>query len=123
MNTVDAGFLAAGSAGKASALGGALLLDRFVCDAVRDGIGDGLLDDAAEEAQLEFARLDDAGVLDGRGGNKPPPLAEFQLPFLPTGERDDWAVELFSLSTLEPPAPSTAAALLAGTPLGPGREG
>lgn len=104
-----------------------MLLVRLICEAVRDGTEDGLLDDVAEDAQFALpvpvaVRLDDAGALDGKGGNKLL-LAAFPPAFLPTVERDDWAVELFSFSTLEPPAPSTAAALLAGTPLGPGREG
>ena len=57
------------------------------------------------------------------GGNGWPLTAFPQLPCLLTADREDCAVELFSLSTRFPPLPAAPAEDPGSSPLGPGREG
>jgi hypothetical protein len=81
-------------------------LFRAVDEALRDGSGEGrALDGTEEDAHgvcPGFApmRFDDAG---GNAGNALLADGEDQLAFWLAVEREDCAVELFSLSTLEPP--------------------
>ena len=121
-----AGFAAAGNAGNASV--GPLFLLTLVDARDWEGIGgaralDGVDDDAhGVWPGLAPIRLDDDE--DGVGSAGKVPLDEVvdQLACRLAEERDDWAVELFSFSTLEPP-------WAAGPPFNacpsaePGREG
>jgi len=98
------GLAAAGNAGNMSAA--AVFLFRVVDDALRDGMGDARVlveaDDDAHGVWPGFApmRFDAAA---GRTGNGLLDDGDDQLAFWLAVERDDCAVELFSLSTLDPP--------------------
>lgn len=121
------GFAAAGSAGKASVAGlFALPVAVGGLDVGRDEAGDGFVDDTDDAIQgVAPTRPAPTLLADGAGieGNGFA-LAVFpQLPFLLTAERDDWAVEFFSLRTRWPPLPAAAADEPGRTPLGPGNEG
>lgn len=122
------GFAAMGNAGNASPVAPPFARPIVAAlDTGRDDAGDGRVDDGAAQGtgptRPAPARLADAAGMAGKGLAF---TALFQLPCLLTAERDDWAVELFSLRTRWPPLPAaaTAAADEPGkTPLGPGSEG
>lgn len=79
----------------------------------------------AEVVRATPARVDDDDDDDviGMGGKGLAAAALPQLPCLLTAERDDWAVEFFSLSTRWPPLRASAAEEPGRTPPGPGRDG
>jgi hypothetical protein len=100
------GFAAAGNAGNKSAptLG---FLFKAAEEVLREGSGDVCPLAAAEEEEAQGVcpglapmRFEEAG---GRAGNGLLDDGEDQLAFWLAVDRDDCAVELFSLSTLEPP--------------------
>ncbi len=90
----------------------------------RDGAGEGRAEDGAAHGtgptRPAPARLAETAGIAGKGLAL---AALFQLPCLLTAERDDWAVELFSLRTRWPPLPAAAAEEPGRTPLGPGKDG
>jgi hypothetical protein len=122
------GFAAAGSAGKASAPVLGFLLFSVVDEALRDGMGEARALGAAEEDEDAhgvcpgFApmRLDeDAGGSAGKGLDDD---GADQLAFWLAEDREDWAVELFSFKTLEPPCAGVPP-FSANPVADPGRDG
>ena len=122
------GFTAAGSAGNASEDVGFAIREMGALDEGREVAGEGREEDDADGVSQGVAptlpaptRLADvAGGMGGKG------LAFVALPQLPcrlTAEREDFCVELLSLSTRRPPLPSADAEEVGRTPLGPGRVG
>jgi len=100
------GLAAAGSAGKASAVGALLFAFTFVDEATRDGMGEGralvaVEDDEAHGVWPGLAPIRPDGA--GRAGNGLLEDEEDQLACWLAVERDDCAVELFNFSTREPP--------------------
>lgn len=121
------GFAAAGSEGKASTVVPIALPEGVIgLEVGRTGAGDGLgLDDEATQGvTLTFPAptlfADFGAGIDGKGLAF---VAEFQLPFLLTADREDCAVEFFNLRILRPPLPAAEADDPGKTPLGPGSEG
>lgn len=98
------GFGAAGKAGNASDAGAFLL--NVVDDTLREGKGDArTLEAPEEEAQGVWPGFAPMRAADdgGRAGNGLLEDGDDQLAFWLADDREDCAVELFSLSTLEPP--------------------
>jgi hypothetical protein len=118
------GLGAAGREGNASAETGAFALFTATEGVARASIGEGRVLDETDEAHgvcpgLAPIRLEDADA--DRGGKGVFDDAPAQLAFLLTAERDDCAVELFSLSTLEPPR--DARLPLSDDTVAPGNDG
>ena len=118
------GLAAAGNAGKASVAVALALPATGAAEDGRDGAGDGLDEDEGPTQGVGPTRpapalLAEAAGIEGKGVAEALP----QLPCLLTSERDDWAVEFFSLRTRLPPVRAAAADEPGRTLLEPGKEG